>query len=142
VGGDAGQVNGQACAGTLSALDPDNGTDMWQDCLAARDLAAVTAAPGIVEVNAGNQAMVVDASSGQTLFTYTDPSGNFFWGPAQISNGVLYVINLDGNVFAFVPGPPVGTPEAPLAILVPVAGIAATGGAFVRLRRGKRRKVP
>ena len=139
VGGDAGQVNGQACAGSLTALDPDNGSDVWEDCLGARVLGSVTAEPGIVEVNAGNQAMVVNASSGQPLFTYTDPSGNFFWGPAQISNGVMYVINLDGNVFAFVPGPPVGTPEAPLAILFPVAGIAATGGAVVRLRRGQRR---
>jgi hypothetical protein len=139
VGGDAGQVNGQACAGSLSALNPSDGSDVWEDCLEDRVLGAVTAAPGIVEVNAGNQAMVMDATNGQRLFTYADPSGNYFWGPAQISNGVMYVINLDGNVFAFAPGPPIGTPEAPLAILLPVAGIAATGGAVSRLRRSKRR---
>jgi polyvinyl alcohol dehydrogenase (cytochrome) len=140
VGGDAGQINSQACAGSLSALDPDNGSDVWQDYLGARVVGAVTAAPGIVEVNAGDQAMIMDATNGQRLFTYTESSSdNNFWGPADISNGVMYVVNLDGSLLAFVPGPPVGTPEAPLAILFPVAGIAGTGAAVVRVRRGKRR---
>jgi len=139
VGGDAGQINAQACAGSLSALDPATGSPVWQDCLDDRVLGAVTAAPGIVEVNAGDRAMVMDASNGQRLFTYTDSSDNNFWGPAEISNGVMYVINLDGNVFAFAPNPAAATPEAPLTIFLPVVGTAGAGG-IVALRR--RRSAP
>ena len=139
VGGDAGQIDGQACAGSLSALDPATGSPVWQDCLDDRVLGAVTGAPGIVEVNAGDRAMVMAASNGERLFTYTDSSGNNFWGPAEISNGVMYVINLDGNVLAFAPSPGAATPEAPLPIFLPVVGAAGAGG-VVALRR--RRSAP
>jgi polyvinyl alcohol dehydrogenase (cytochrome) len=140
VAGDAGQINGNACAGSLSALDPDTGAPVWQDCLDDRVLAAVTAAPGIVEVNAGDQAMVMNSGNGQQLFTYTETaSGNFFWGAAEISSGVMYLYNLDGNLLAFVPGPPVGTPEAPMALLLPVCGVAAAGG-VVTVRRARSKK--
>ena len=135
VGGDAGQINGTACAGSLSALDPTTGSPEWQDCLGDRVLGAVTAAPGIVEVNAGDQVMIMDASDGRQLFSYTEPSGNYFWGPAEISNGTMYVTNLDGNLLAFSPAPAAATPEAPLSILLPVVGAAAAGGVVVRRRR-------
>jgi len=138
VGGDAGQINGQACGGSLSALDPATGTPFWRDCLPNRTLAAVTAAPGIVEVNAGDQAMLMDASTGQNLFTFTDPSGNNFWGPAEISNGTMYLVNLDGYVFAFTTGPQAATPEAPAAVFLPVAGVLAAIATCVLVRRRRR----
>ena len=139
VAGGGGVINGnQTCGGSLSALDPDTGTPIWQDCLSAPVLAAVTAVPGLVEVNAGDRAMLMDAGTGQDLFTYTESvSDNVFWGPAEFSGGVMYVINQDGWIFAFVAGPPVSTPEAPLAIFLPVAGVAGAGGVLtLRRRRG------
>jgi hypothetical protein len=123
----------------LSDLDPATGAPEWQDCLDSRVLAAVTAAPGIVEVNAGDQAMLMDATNGQRLFAYTEPSGNNFWGPADISNGVMYVTNLDGYLLAFAPEPAAATPETPLTILLPVVGAAAAGGVVVRERKKRRR---
>ena len=64
-------------------------------------------------------------------------SDNVFWGPAEFANGAMYVINQDGWIFAFVPGPPVNTPEAPLAIFLPIAGATGAAGAagIVALRR-------
>jgi hypothetical protein len=51
----------------------------------------------------------------------------------------MYLYNLDGTLLAFVPGPPVGTPEAPMAILFPVCGMAAAGG-VVTVRRARSKK--
>ncbi len=82
--------------------------------------------------------MVMDGTNGQNLFSYTEPSGNYFWGPAEISSGVMYVTNLDGYILAFAPGPPVATPEASLAILLPVVGVGTAGSVFAfRRRRAK-----
>ncbi len=136
VAGDEGQVEGQTCAGTLSALDPATGSPRWSDCLAGRVLGSVIAAPGIVEVNAGDQVLVDDASTGANLFTYAEPSQNVFWGPAEISDGTLYVGNMDGNMLAFRPDPPADTPESPATPLLAVVAVVVLGaGLFVARRR-------
>jgi polyvinyl alcohol dehydrogenase (cytochrome) len=137
VGGGRGVINSnQTCDGSLSELDPSTGAPIWQDCLPEAVYGAVTAVPGVVEVNAGDQAMLMDASDGRNLFTYTESvSGNVFWGPAEFANGAMYVINQDGWIFAFVPGPPVNTPEAPLAIFLPIAGAGGAIGVVAYRRR-------
>lgn len=137
VGGDVGQVNGQTCPGTLSALDPATGRARWQLCLPSRILGAVTSASGIVEANAGDTAMVLDSTTGTTLFSYTDPDDNLFWGPAYIGDGVLYVSNNDGNLFAFTVGPAADAPEVPYVTSLPLAGATVIGITLWR-RRGTR----
>jgi len=48
--------------------------------------------------------MVLDATSGNTLFRFNDTnSGSRFWGWASVSNGVLYIGNKDGRLYAFAP---------------------------------------
>ena len=138
VGGDIGQVNGQTCPGTLSALDPATGQARWELCLPGRILGAVTSAPGIVEANAGDTALVLDAGTGANLFSFTDPNNNLFWGPAYIGDGVMYVSNNDGNLFAFTPGPSAETPEAPFAASLPLAALAVAGGTLWWRRRPSR----
>ena len=89
----------------MRALNPATGAFLWQDCLTdGTVLAAVTAVPGVVVAEDGSTMVLLNATSGQTLFSYTDPTKDaVFYGAASPSNGVLYVGNFDGNFYAFGP---------------------------------------
>lgn len=96
-------IHGVKCAGGLRALNPTNGTFIWEHCLTSGPvLGAVTAVPGLVVVGEGTALVVISAQTGKTLFVYKD-GGNqsTFAGPASISHGMLYVGNFDGNLYAF-----------------------------------------
>jgi PQQ-like domain len=95
-------IKGTSCKGSVNALNPATGAFIWQHCLTDGPvLAAVTLAPGLVVACQGRFVMVLSASSGQTLFRFLDGnSGSAFWGAASISNGVLYVGNIDGHLYA------------------------------------------
>ena len=96
-------VDGNDCAGSIRALNPENGSVLWMRCLIHGPvLAAVTAIPGALVVEEGPAFDVLNATTGRTLFVYTDANASStFGGPATISNGVLYVGNLDGILYAF-----------------------------------------
>jgi outer membrane protein assembly factor BamB len=91
-----------SCNGSLRALNPANGTFLWQDCLSNVVLAPVTSVPGLAVAESGTSLIIVDAITGKHLFNYqdTNPDSNFS-GPASISNGVLYQGNMDGKMYAF-----------------------------------------
>ena len=94
-------INGTTCRGSLRALDPASGAFLWQDCLSANAQDPVTAAPGLAVVGFSTSLMIVDSSTGNLLFTFKDTrAGSKFFAPASISNGVLYVGNADGRIFA------------------------------------------
>ena len=60
---------------------------------------------------------IINAASGKTLFTYTDSNdGSVFDGAASIANGMLYVGNFDGNLYAF--GLPEGKQQGQKNMLV------------------------
>ena len=96
-------INGVKCQGSVQALQPDTGNITWRNCLHSGPvIAAVTAVPGVVFLGQGAYFMGFDASTGNTLFSYQDTNSNSnFWGPASISNGVAYIGNQDGTLFAF-----------------------------------------
>lgn len=95
-------IRGARCAGALDALNPSTGAFLWQICLTAPVLGAVTVVPGVVVVGDGTAITVANASTGQTLFTFHDTStGSKFYGPASISNGTLYEGNMDGMLYGF-----------------------------------------
>jgi outer membrane protein assembly factor BamB len=96
----------------VRALDPATGNFLWEHCLANGPvLAPVTVVPDIVVVEEGTTMDIISAASGKTLFTYTDSNnGSAFAGAASIANGVLYVGNFDGNLYAF--GLPEGKQQA------------------------------
>lgn len=96
-------VNGAKCKGSVGAMQPDTGNFVWQDCLQGGPvLGAVTAVPGVVFAGQGSYFTAFDASTGNTLFSYQDSnSGSNFWGPASVANGVAYIGNQDGTLFAF-----------------------------------------
>jgi len=88
----------------MRAVAPATGAFIWQDCLSTGPvLGAVTAVPGVAEVGADSSVVVLAASSGTTLFTYTNTAltGDAFEGAGSISNGILYHADTAGNLYAF-----------------------------------------
>ena len=96
---------GAAHTGSLREVNPATGAFIWQDCFTTGQVQApVSAIPGVVVVGAGTALQVVAASSGRSLFTFNDPiKGAIFEAGASISNGVLYVGDSQGNLYAFAP---------------------------------------
>jgi polyvinyl alcohol dehydrogenase (cytochrome) len=103
VGGERGIVGGVLCAGSIRELRPSTGGNVWADCLQSGPvLGAVTGVPGVAFTGAGHAVYAVNMSTGAILWTYQDTnSGSNFWGPVTISNGIAYIGNQDGNLYAF-----------------------------------------
>ena len=80
-----------ACQGGLCALNPNNGSCIWQHCMMAGPvLGAVSVVPGVVAITEGNYLLIVDAKSASTLYRFQDTQGGgTFYGGASVSNGVL-----------------------------------------------------
>lgn len=95
-------INGKACAGSVSAINPANGSFIWRHCMQdGHVLGAIAIANGVVAVSQGRYLMVVNASTGATLFRFEDTnSGSLFYGGPSISHGVIYVGNMDGRLYA------------------------------------------
>ena len=99
VGGTAGKINGVSCTGTITALNPVTGATVWQRCLPDGPvLGAVAAVPGIVALGEGNKLLLLSATSGQTLYSYTTQST--IWGAPSVADGVLYVGDNGGTLYA------------------------------------------
>jgi outer membrane protein assembly factor BamB len=96
-------INGVKCHGSVRALNPATGAYLWQACLTSGTvLAAVTMVPGIVVVEDGSKMVLLNAASGKPLFSYKDSTrGSVFYGAASFYNGMLFVGNFDGNLYAF-----------------------------------------
>jgi len=95
-------IGGKSCLGSLRALNPADGTFLWEDCLNDGPvLAAVSAVPGVAVVGEGKHLVVIATATGQILFNYA--AARRFWGAASISNGVLYLGNVNGQLYAFGP---------------------------------------
>jgi polyvinyl alcohol dehydrogenase (cytochrome) len=95
-------INGTSCGGSLRALDPATGNFLWQDCLPSDVLGPVTAIPGVLEVGTHSFLFVMDAATGNQLFSFQDKTikANFL-GPGCIADGILYHGNTDGYLYAF-----------------------------------------
>ena len=96
-------INGSFCRGSLQELDPATGHALWQRCLNNGPvLAAVSAVPGVAFVTAGTDLIAIATANGGVLKTITDStSGSLYYGAASISNGVVYVGNMDGLLHAY-----------------------------------------
>lgn len=96
-------IAGLSCKGSVRALSPDTGNFIWEHCLKDGPvLGAVSLVPGVAAVGEGNTLAVIATSDGHTLYTYQDTNSNaHFYGPASISNGVLYIGSVNGNLYAF-----------------------------------------
>lgn len=95
-------INGTSCSGSVRSLDPATGAFLWQVCLSQDSIAPVTGVPGLVVVESSQSLLILDATTGNQLFSFQDASANSsFVGPASISHGVLYQANFDGKLYAF-----------------------------------------
>ena len=103
IGGGNTTINGNYCEGSLRALDPATGRYIWEHCLGdARSLAALAVVPGVVAVGEGQFLTAVDAGSGATLFEFRDRNpGSIFYGAPSIAHDMLFIGNMDGNLYAF-----------------------------------------
>lgn len=103
IGGGSTTINGQSCQGSLRALDPATGHYLWEHCLGdARVMAALAVVPGVVVVGEGQHVTAVDAETGDTLFVFTDSrAGSIFYGAPSIAHAMLFIGNMDGNLYAF-----------------------------------------
>jgi polyvinyl alcohol dehydrogenase (cytochrome) len=104
VGGGSTTIAGQSCKGGVRKLNPDNGSYIWEHCMQSGGvLGSVTAtSSGIVAASQGTTVIVMNASTGATLARLTDnKSGSLLYAGPTISNGILLVGNLDGNLYAY-----------------------------------------
>lgn len=105
IAGGIATINGTRCQGSLRAVHPATGRLIWRRCLrSGAVLGAVTAVRGVVVVGTGSRLIALNARTGATLFHYRDPRrGSLFWSGASFSDGVMYVGNQDGRLYAFSP---------------------------------------
>jgi outer membrane protein assembly factor BamB len=96
-------LHGKFCEGSLRALNPATGAYIWEHCFSdGRVFAAVTVVPGVVMVGVRRFFTVMDSANGNTLFQFEDKNKDtFFYGAASIAHGIIYVGNIDGNLYAF-----------------------------------------
>lgn len=64
-------------------------------------LGAVTVVPGVAALVEGSDLVLMDATSGTTLFTYPGSTTARFYSSPSISNGVLYIGDRNGHLYAF-----------------------------------------
>jgi hypothetical protein len=113
VGGGRTTINGQSCQGGLRALNPSTGAVIWEKCMTDGPvIGAVTVVPGVVAVGEGTALWLMATSDGHTLFKKWDLSTNSkYYAAPTIANGVVYVVNKNGNFSAYgLASPPTPTP--------------------------------
>ena len=98
-------IKGKFCQGSINALNPATGALIWQQCLTdERELAPVTAIPGIVIVGEGRFLQLFDANTGKSIFTFEDThEDSLFDGAPTVADGMLVVGNMDGYLYTFAP---------------------------------------
>jgi outer membrane protein assembly factor BamB len=98
-------INGTSCESNIRSINPSTGAFIWSDCLSGGGAeGAVTAVPGVIFEGLGSILYAVDSATGQVVFKFQDTSFHWFYSPAMISNGALYIGNSDGNFYKFTPG--------------------------------------
>jgi len=108
VGSNTTTINGVTYPGSVRALDPATGAYLWQRGLTGPVLGAVSVSQGVLTAGAGPDLFVLSAVDGSTLATFHDSNPPLFpltgtakfWGGATISQGVIYITNVDGSMFA------------------------------------------
>lgn len=94
------KIDGRACTASIRAIDPSTGKFAWEKCVPGGDPeASLTAVPGIVFESAGQNLYGLSADTGETLFKFR--GYNWFYAPAMVAGGRLYIGNTDGRLYAF-----------------------------------------
>jgi outer membrane protein assembly factor BamB len=102
--GDAGtKIGGRQCGGSLRAHDPATGNYLWEYCASGRVVGALmVTGGGLVMAGANQDFVVLDAATGKQVFVYHDGNAaSRFWGAPTVANGIIYMGNRDGMLYAF-----------------------------------------
>ena len=92
---------GNGNKGVVDGFDPNAlDTPLWIHGTSGILLGAVTAAPGIVVVSEGNQVLILNAHTGDTVATLPPSTGMYYAAPS-ISHGVLYAADTAGLLTAY-----------------------------------------
>ncbi len=96
-------INGTSCKGSVQALNPVNHSIVWQHCLQDGPvLSPVITFNGVVAVTQGRDINFFNAATGARLYYYQDNrAGSTFYGGPSVSNGQVFVGNMDGYLYAF-----------------------------------------
>src|SRR6266487_109432 len=91
------------CKGSVRALNPVNHTVVWQHCLQSGPvLSPVITFNGVVAVSQGQDINFFNAVTGASIVSYHDGrAGSFFYGGPSVSNGQVFVGNMDGYLYDF-----------------------------------------
>ena len=129
VGGGKTMINGKKCQGSIRALNPNtitvaNTSDsatrtatptpnatmnfLWEHCMMAGPVigsvmvAGATAGTEVVAASQGPTVIVMNAVTGKTLARLSDHRhSSLLYAPPTISDGILFVGNLDGYFYAY-----------------------------------------
>jgi polyvinyl alcohol dehydrogenase (cytochrome) len=97
-------IDGRKCEASIRAVDPTTGHFVWEDCLrGGAPNGALTAIPGVVFEGVGSVLYAVRSRDGRVLFSYHDTSFHWFYSPAAVARGSLYIGNSDGTFYSFSP---------------------------------------
>jgi outer membrane protein assembly factor BamB len=99
VGGGNTIVNGTSCTASIDALNPANGSFVWQSCQSSHILGGISAVPGVViEGTDGGNVVFLNSTNGSPLFSYHASAP--VEGSCTVSNGIVYVSVADGSLVA------------------------------------------
>jgi outer membrane protein assembly factor BamB len=105
IAGGSTHLDGKKCDATVRAVDPATGAFLWQDCLrGGLPDAALSGVPGIVFESAGSILYALRATDGKVLFTFQDEDAHWFYSPATVLGGTLYIGSSGGYLYALSPG--------------------------------------
>jgi polyvinyl alcohol dehydrogenase (cytochrome) len=94
-------IDGEACAGSLRALDPRMGAFTWQQCFAEGPvLGAVVEHAGMVAVAEGNRVVVVDAATGAIRYSCDAGAKTTLWSPPAFVEDWIYQGSVTGTLVA------------------------------------------
>ena len=103
--GGSGVINGVGYPGTVRALNPATGAYLWQHAAPGNVIGALAYDNGMVFDGGGSVLEVLDAQTGQRLYSY-DTGSQIYAGPS-IAEGMVFTGNTAGVVTAF------GLPSSP-----------------------------
>ncbi|MGH2519136.1 MAG: PQQ-binding-like beta-propeller repeat protein, partial [Chloroflexota bacterium] len=98
MGGGHAAVAGRGHSGTVLAIDPASGAILWTHAAPGPVIGPLAYANGLVIDGAGPTLEVLDAATGERLYSWNSPA-QIYGGPT-VAKGVLYASSTSGSVFA------------------------------------------
>ncbi|MFN8633871.1 MAG: carbohydrate binding domain-containing protein [Chloroflexota bacterium] len=106
VTGGSATLNGASCRSIIRAWDPSTSTSRWDACLpttGGNQFGGPVRVSGLLVVANRTHLDVLNAATGALLYEYPLPNAGQFYGSPTVANGVIYVTDTNGVLYAFSP---------------------------------------